>query len=215
MRTVVAPRSRATAATRAYSASCSRSPARACGWLSDLGQEAAARNLGHDRGLRQRHGPRRRRRRGSISRLSSSTTTSAGRLDVEPADGWGGRSPARGRCSPQLGLRRAGRRARGGCGRPRSSSATLPARTPLGPRATPSRTSISKPPSRYTPSPSPAPATASVTSATRPAAARHTTLAVSSARCTPSRMIWTTTSLARERRPGDAGIAVAEAAASR
>src|SRR5439155_216250 len=40
----------------------------------------------------------------------------------------------------------------------------------------------------------PAPANASVTRASRPVAARQTISAVSGARCTPSRMIWTITS---------------------
>ena len=61
----------------------------------------------------------------------------------------------------------------------------------------------------------PAPAIASVTSATRPAAARQTTRAVSAARWMPSRMIWTTTSSRASAAPAMPGIAVAEAAASR
>ena len=51
----------------------------------------------------------------------------------------------------------------------------LPASAPPGPVATPSRISISRPPSGYVPSARPAPAIASVTSATRPAPARQTT----------------------------------------
>ena len=70
----------------------------------------------------------------------------------------------------------------------------LPASSPSGPRATPSSISMSRPPRRYAPSPSPAPAIASVTSATRPAADRQTTFAVSGARWTPSRMTCTITS---------------------
>ena len=88
--------------------------------------------------------------------------------DVEPADvGWPITRAGTARRRVDR-VARAGRRARGGCAPPRSSSATLPASTPSGPRATPSRTSTSSPPRLYDPSPRPAPAIASVTSATRP-----------------------------------------------
>src|SRR5207344_1503430 len=71
---------------------------------------------------------------------------------------------------------------------------TLPASTPSGPRTARSCTCTSRLPNEYSPSLSPAAVIESITSATLPGAARHVTIAVSGARCTPSTMSWTTTS---------------------
>ena len=151
----------------------------------------------------------------SISRLSSSTTTSAGQPDAEPADvvaaeharRHGGRRVER--------VARAGRRARAGCERPRPSSARCRRARRRGrarrrracrPRRRRGCTSRRRRPRRRS----------------RPSRARRgppprcqTSSHVSGARWMPSTIIWTTTSSPRERRAGDAGVAVARTAASR
>ena len=199
MRIVVAPRARIVLGDALVLGACSSSREQRVGLLPDLGEEARARLAGAGRARRARSRARHGRfpptSTRSISSSSVSTTTSAGSPARDAADRRAAAAPAPAPRSPPRPPARAARRARAGSGSPSSIVSVLPASTPPGPArdavadldVEARRAGTSRRPARRRPS--------------RPsrarrgrAPARQTTLAVSGARWTPSRMICTTTS---------------------
>ena len=195
------PRSRAPRAAIAPSASSStRATASGCSAISArtsderpsfrpmAGKDAtfAVVSARHARLLRPARSP--------ISRLSSSTTTSAGAPGASRPRSRRAGDPRRHRRRPPRAPPRAAPRARARCARRRSSSARCRRAGPRA-RARRRRTSTSRrPASAKSPSPIAVAATASVTSASRPRAACHATSTVSPATWWPSAISCTVTS---------------------